>query len=69
MAKVLAQVVRTMVLDQTFYVEVDLPDDFDIEDDYEIRETIFNAVIDTDPVEQEVVDITEEYIEDWKVVA
>jgi len=69
MAKVLAQVVRSMVLDQTFYVEVDLPDDFDIEDDYEIRETIFNAVIDTDPVEQEVVDITEEYIEDWKVVA
>jgi len=69
MAKVLAQVVRTMVLDQTFYVEVDLPDDFDIEDDYEIRETIFNAVIDTDPVEQEVVDITEEYIEDWKIVA
>ena len=69
MAKVLAQVVRSMVVDQTFYVEVDLPDDFDIEDDYEIRETIFNAVIDTDPVEQEVVDITEEYIEDWKVVA
>ena len=69
MAKIVAQVVRSMVVDQTFYVEVDLPDDFDIEDDYEVRETIFDAAIQTDPVEEEIVDVMEEYIEDWKVVA
>jgi threonyl-tRNA synthetase len=69
MAKVVAQVVRSMVVDQTFYVEVDVPDDFDIEDHDEVRDTILDAVIDTDPVEQEVVDIMEEYIEEWKVVA
>jgi hypothetical protein len=69
MAKVVAQVVRTIVVNQTFYVEVDVPDDFDIEDDYEVRETIYDAAIQTVPVEEEIVDVIEEYIEDWKVVA
>ena len=69
MAKIVAQVVRSMVLDQTFYVEVDVPDDFHIEDHDEVRDIILDSVIDTDPIEQEVVDIMEEYIEEWKVVA
>lgn len=69
MAKVLAQVIRSIVVDQTFFVEVDVPDDFDIEDDYEVRETIYNAAIQSVPVEEEIVEVMEEYIEDWKVVA
>jgi len=69
MAKVTAQIVRTIVVDQTFFVEVDVPDDFNMEEDYEVRETIYEAVYSSSPVEEEIVDVMEEYIEEWKVVA